>query len=237
MTGPRLAAPVATARNEFSQALPSQAPPPQAAVGRPAEPMSVELRRRTRDAHVMVERSFALDAWLKDRTTYASLLVVLRAFYRPVEAALGELEGWGRLTPPLDVGARRRAGLLDDDLDRLGVEIPAPESGTGSAPELGEWLGALGSLSRGLGCLYVLEGSALGGQIVARRARTAIDRGLPVSFFAAADRSDLHGDWHALKAAADGYRLEHGPGAGEEMVEAARATFSILGGWLERSRR
>lgn len=194
----------------------------------PVQPtLSLHLSESTREEHVAVEAAFALDTRLAGRDAYAGLLAGLRGFYAPVEAALAAVAGWSSLTPPIDVGSRRRLALLDADSKRLGIGVP--RDGAVAAPP------ALKSLAHGLGCLYVVEGSALGGRIVARRARATLGDDLPVAFFSSAGRDDLMADWRRLQAALDAFGAGHPAAAGFCAVTAARATFNALREWLERA--
>jgi len=192
--------------------------------------LSAQLRTRTRRAHLAVEAAFALDARLTDPLAYGALLARLRGYFAKVEDALATVTGWDELLPPLDIGSRRRTPLLDADLRQLGIDVPrVPEQygGPGIEPL------APDSLARGLGCLYVLEGSALGGRIVSRRAQAALGEQLPVAFFSSAGRGDLGGQWRELKAALNAFQAQHGSAAGQQVVAAAYATFASLTAWLD----
>jgi heme oxygenase len=184
--------------------------------------LSAQLRTSSRSAHIAVEEAFDLDVRLADLRTYAHLLGVLRDVYGAAEDALGMLDGWESLTPSIDPRSRRRAALLDRDLDELGVRAgdraPWPVS-----------TGELGSLAAGLGCLYVLEGSTLGGRIVAQRARRVLGRQVPVAFFSSAGRQHLGADWSSLLAALDSFGAEHGVNDRRRAVGAACETFRVLG--------
>ena len=193
--------------------------------------LSAQLRERTRQAHRKVERSFALDLRLVDREAYGALLTTLRSFYAPAEDALCALTGWDRLTPAIDIESRRRAALLDEDLGRLGVVAAAAE--LGGAPAPAREPRELDRLAGGLGCLYVLEGSALGGRIVARRARAALGEQLPVAFFSGAGRADPGAAWHSLQASIDAFGALYGDAAGRRAVAVARQTFASLGTLLD----
>lgn len=208
-----------------SIAGPAMALPPLGPTAAPT--LSAQLRDGTRKEHVAVEAAFALDSKLGSCEAYGGLLLALRGFYRPVESALGAVQGWKELTPSIDIAARRRADLLDEDLDSLRIEIPAGRAGT-PAPGL-----ALGSLAGGLGCLYVLEGSALGGRVVARRARAALGERLPVAFFSSAGRENLRRDWRALQGALDGFPACQGPTSSSEVIASAKQTFAALGLWMD----
>ncbi len=183
--------------------------------------LSVQLRLRTRDAHVAAEAGFDLDGRLVDRAAYGLLLELLRGFYGPLEQALEDVTGWRDLDPPVDVAARRRAHLLDDDLDRLPPRS-APAEAT-SSPAL-----ALDGLADALGCLYVLEGSRLGGRVVARTARLRLGADLPVTFFSGPGDRDPRTDWQALRATLDGFGRSQGETACTQVAAAAERTFGSL---------
>jgi heme oxygenase len=192
----------------------------------PAPTLSAQLRDETREEHFAVEAAFALESRLGSYGAYGGLLLALRGFYRPVEAALSSVAGWNELNPTVDIASRRRADLLDEDLDGLRIEIPVGRAGPPS-PGL-----VVDSVAKGLGCIYVLEGSALGGQVVARRARASLGEGVPVAFFSSAGRENLRGDWRLLQGALDGFGACHGPASSVEVVASARRTFAALGAWL-----
>jgi heme oxygenase len=199
-------------------------------VSSPPVSLSVELRERTRDDHVVAEAAFDLNARLADLAAYKGLLMVLRDFYGAAETALGAVTGWEQLTPPVDVRSRWRASLLDDDLRRLGV------AATARPPDSRPFSPTLSSLAGALGCLYVLEGSTLGGQIVARRARAALGEQLPVAFFSGPGPNAVRLKWRQLSAALDAFgSLQGGPGMTEEAIVVARGTFAALAGRLDAS--
>lgn len=180
---------------------------------------SAHLRAVTTPAHEDVERAFDLDARLTSRQAYAALLVRLRGFYGPVEQALG---AWAGALPGVDVTARRRAALLDDDLADLGASAHGPPVDPPGLPTAGH----------ALGCLYVLEGSALGGRLVLRAARERLGDDLPVAFFGSVGREHLGADWRALKAALDLHGEQHGEAGRAAVVDGALATFTAMSAWM-----
>ena len=188
---------------------------------------SALLRVETRDEHMALEVAFGSDARLEDRTTYGQLLTALRGFYAPLEDALTRVAGWSGLTPPINVGARLRTALIDQDLARLGLPVPSALASTDALLS--------GSLASGIGCLYVLEGTALGGQIVARRARAKLGISLPVAFFSSAGRPDLRADWRGLQHALDASAESWGTAGTLETIVSARQTFTAMGEWLAAS--
>ena len=78
-----------------------------------------------------------------------------------------------------------------------------------------------------------MEGSALGGRIIARRARAVLGVGLPVTFFTSAGRLDPLREWRAFQAALDTWRLSADEFAEREVVVAAHETFGALKAWLD----
>lgn len=193
--------------------------------------LSRRLREGTREAHVRAESRFALDSRLLDRAAYRDLLLLLRSYYRPLEATLVKVDGWELLEPAIDPGRYRRAGLIDEDLKRL-PEAAALAPHDEDHPRLPE----LPSLARALGCLYVLGGSALGGRIVAAEARRRLPGCVPVAFLSSRGHS-LGEDWRTLQAALDRFGAHSGRAAVHETMGGALETFDTFGSWLERHPR
>ncbi len=189
-----------------------------AAVRRPV--LSVQLREQTRGRHVDAELAFDLESRLADRDSYADLLLHLRGFYGPLERALADVDGWHLLTPPIEPTDWCRAGLLDDDLARLARPVAADLAG----PEPGRLL----SIEDALGTLYVLAGSALGGRLIARRARDRLGEALPVAFFTGLGRPDLGPAWRGLTATLDGFGAVSPAAGSERVVLAAGRAFAVL---------
>jgi len=134
----------------------------------------------------------------------------LRAHARALRAAETALEQAGIATLLMDWPARaRRHALLDDlaDLDcQAPVALPAPE---------------LSEIASCWGAAYVLEGSRLGGQVLARRVRQA-DPTAPVRYLEHGDVARL---WPTFLS-----RLEQQASASSwaPMLAAAEATFGLF---------
>jgi heme oxygenase len=92
---------------------------------------------------------------------YKAHLRKTAAFYRPLEENLAALD-WS--PTGIDFPSRRKTPLLEKDLQVLGVQ----DSPSGSRPETL----ARANLDFALGCLYVLEGATLGGQVISRHLTT-----------------------------------------------------------------
>ena len=188
--------------------------------GRSRLPMSLSdrLRAETRLHHTDVERHTPM-AWLMapglDRAALADVLARLYAFQAPLEAALAPRQAAFGLDP-ID-----RAGRLARDLGVLGA-VPPPSAGVGDVP-------GIGSDAQARGATYVLEGAALGGQVIARHLAPTLglapDRGL--SFFAS-DGTPAGPRWRAVRRLLDATPdTDH-----DAVVAAATDTFTRLGVWM-----
>ena len=121
------------------------------------------LRDATQDRHDALDARFAsLD--LSDRHDYARFLAAQAAALLPYEATLDHA-GAAQLLP--DWPGHRRGAAIVADLDALGTPLPAPVA----VPSI------IGEPDM-LGALYVLEGSRLGGKMLARQ----VAAGLPTAF-------------------------------------------------------
>jgi heme oxygenase len=179
------------------------------------------LKDFTRADHESLEK--LVSPALQDFLTYSCLLERFLGFFRPLEAALLRVPGLSGLIP--DLPKRNRSGLLQSDLAALGRSASA----MGSLPDCPD-LPPLGTIAEALGCLYVLEGSRLGGQVVAR--------GLEKLGLAAAARGFfLSGGcnvglmWKRLDAAMGSYAAVYPEQAGA-ICESAQRTFRSLEAWI-----
>jgi heme oxygenase len=116
------------------------------------------LREQTQKNHERVEECFNLDMRLADVARYRDLLERLLGIYAPLEAALASFD-WSAVG--INFAARRKAGLLEVDLMALGVGQTRLQEIRRSAPVV-----VIKEMAEALGCMYVLEGATLGGQVI-----------------------------------------------------------------------
>jgi heme oxygenase len=128
----------------------------------PSSPLLVRLKAETAHLHARIEEAVPLLRPELDREGYRSYLSRLLGYQRPLEARLARFAGaWADFG--IDFAERSKAALLVDDLLALG----ATEARLAALPEC-RVLPASASLAEAWGCLYVIEGSTLGGQIILR---------------------------------------------------------------------
>lgn len=133
------------------------------------------LRRHTRPQHDIVDAAFGAYR-LDDRAAYAAFLHAHARALPAVEAVLAghQLPGWRMRTP-----------LLAADLADLGGAMPPPLPFALPAGDGAAW-----------GALYVIEGSRLGGTLLAR----GVAPDLPGRYLGARHQP---GEWRTLLAAID----------------------------------
>ncbi len=180
-----------------------------------SRPFLDRIRADTRQMHLRVETCLDLEGSCATVDGYRKLLARMLAFHAPLEERLSHLDWAGT---GVDFESRRKARLLRADLAALG----APSEGLPRAA-----LPQLRSLAAGFGCLYVVEGSTLGGKIILRHVERALglDAARGASFFASY-RADVGPMWRAFGEAATAY-CSTGPRV-DEAVAAAIDTFEAF---------
>lgn len=184
-----------------------------------------QLRERTRDLHRRTESAVDLMNRLDSVDSYTRLLCRFYGLYAPLECCISTVAT--DRANNLNLQERRKSRFLLEDLGRLGLssdeisQIPTCKD----LPELK-------SLDEALGCLYVLEGSTLGGQIIRREveSRLGLTAETGCRFFTGyGDRTGIA--WREFCEHLNSYAEEH-PGAQEKIVSAAEETFQRFGEWV-----
>lgn len=180
------------------------------------------LREQTRAQHLRLEQRLAIERRVLDRDAYIELLARFHGFYVPVEARLLTFEPTFR-AHGVDVSERLKAAMLQCDLEAL--------EGYTREQAHPAWVPALSTFPRAVGCLYVLEGSTLGGQIILRHVREALgfDAAIGAAFFASYG-ARTGAMWHAFLRFLSALPFD-APDVGQA-VAAARETFESLERWL-----
>jgi heme oxygenase len=118
-----------------------------------------ELRYGTRLQHAALDTGLNLQPSTVTRARYATFLQCMLSVVAPLEAALAQVSQWEHVFPT--AVARRKTHLLVDDLEVLGLRASGPPIALVELPRIQ-------SLAQAFGCAYVLEGSTLGGAVLAR---------------------------------------------------------------------
>jgi heme oxygenase len=94
-------------------------------------------------------------------TAYKSHVFKTWRFYRSLEADLAALD-WSAIG--IDFAARRKLPLLERDLVVLGIRRSHAPDDAGPSAQI--------EMNFALGCMYVMEGATLGGQVISRHLAT-----------------------------------------------------------------
>lgn len=175
-----------------------------------------ELRIATRVQHRALEADLAV---LDPQITLEALRSTLIRFY-------GFIAAWEPLVRTYLASwysDREKLRWLRDDLAFLGL-TDAQIAQLPVAVPLPEWDGFAGIL----GSLYVMEGSTLGGQIVARHLAETLGPESPLSYYRAyGDQTGLR--WRETRELLES---QNTPGRAPQIVRGAVATFEGIHRWL-----
>jgi heme oxygenase len=195
------------------------------------DPLSrlARLRLGTRDAHARIESVPALARLLAPDLTVAEYVAVLRhmhGFLCDFEPAIAAALADHRQAAVLLDGGRPRA--LAEDLAWFGAS-PQPLD---AAPP------ALSGPAAALGALYVIEGSGLGGRVIARHlaASLGVAPGTGGSFYGGPTAEGARLRWQRLCALLDPADPVGDPMGGpiddDALLAGALATFRFLDRWM-----
>jgi len=158
---------------------------------------------------------------------YWRLLARFYGYYVPLEA---RLVAWSRTEAQrINYAGRVKVPELERDLFALGETADAIAQSPRCAA-----LPALATEAEGLGCLYVVEGSTLGGQVIKRQLQKSLglSAGSGVAFFSG------YGAETAARWKSFGCGLEEAAARLDQddaIIAGANETFRTLGIWLENA--
>lgn len=198
--------------------------PPAVRSVEPRPEMVAQLRDATRAEHDAIEASLGLLHPSLTLGAYRRIIERFHGYYQPLELALQRTPGLVELG--LDLPRRLRTPLLRRDLEAL-VGPPVEDLPTCHA------LPVIDGVSAALGCLYVLEGASLGGQVITRhvRATLGVTPGHGCAFFFG-DGEQTRAHWKGFVNLLERFGAVH-PDAHAGVLVAAIATFQTLRCWWE----
>ena len=183
------------------------------------------LRAGTRGQHASLEQAVDLPLRLSSLSSYRQFLEAFYGLYDPLER---QLAGHAQLNlSGLAASRLQKHELLEQDLLALGHSLHAIEAlpRCSKLPETPDVFVAAG-------CLYVLEGATLGGQIVRREVhkRMILPDGRGCMFFESYGPrvpqmwADFCNELNALAA--------NGSRSGDSIIRGARDTFACFEEWM-----
>jgi heme oxygenase len=182
--------------------------------------LTEELKESTEEAHTASEKKMIVALKkIENKEDYVHLLNWLYGFYAPIERLIRR-----QLTEENfpDIVRRSRAEYILWDIRESG--IPAPD------PDVCDQLPVIDSFHTALGSMYVLEGSTLGGRIIAGMISRCLDSLKSLSFFNGygAETSYM---WATFK---DFLNQPFTPDQRRQIITAAEDTFLTFKNWIEK---
>jgi heme oxygenase (biliverdin-IX-beta and delta-forming) len=184
-----------------------------------------EIRNKTAENHIRLEQSSILLPFSKGiltRENYINILQRFYGFFQPLESSLLALPVDSYLP---DYESRRKATSLSTDLKHLLNEAYLP-------PSLCSNLPALENISQAMGCLYVMEGSTLGGKMIYKRVQQelGLDYTSGASFFYGYG-NETGQKWKSFQQALISFT--ENSHTEQDIIKAANDTFTMFKQWLD----
>lgn len=180
------------------------------------------LKSETKTAHTDLEgRMIPSIKSIQTHEDYRRLLEMMYGFYQPLEEKIDAYINDESMPGYQD---RRKASLLVEDIAALNNNVAArPEKLCANLPEITSYAHALGAM-------YVLEGSTLGGKIIAGMVQKRVEEVDHALHFFNGYGEKAMDMWMAFK---EQLNKDMPGGAQEEVVQAANDTFISFKRWIE----
>lgn len=189
-------------------------------------PLLPALKSETASQHVALENGLDLFKRAATAEGYLELVKKFYTIYRPMERRLSESMDWAQAG--WDFEARLKTGWLEQDLQALGMSQQQIQN-----LPLCAYVPPVEHLGQAIGCLYVLEGSTLGGQFISKRLRETlgITPETGGQFFSGYG-SDTGPQWKRFGEWAEGLAASD-PSLLPVAVVTAKATFDSFFRWFD----
>jgi heme oxygenase len=189
--------------------------------------LRLRLRTATAELHRSLEVRLDLLSPELSLDRYRLLLLGFHGYYAAIEPRLVALAREVRVALPIVA----RTGLLERDLVSVGVRAEAIAAGPRCAD-----LPSLLDREHLAGCLYVLEGSRLGGRVIARfvEEHLGLTPARGCSYFAD-ERQETSRRWAEVLSWLEGLAAEAGVDQ-RQILSSATETFRSLERWLSARR-
>jgi heme oxygenase len=183
-----------------------------------------QLKESTLAKHQQTEKQLILRMKaMRAKEDYVSLLQMFYSYFGGLEQQINDYVGEQNLP---DYNQRRKTKAIAADIVALGGVVPALADS--------EELPQIDNLLKAFGALYVIEGSTLGGKIIAgmMRQHFTFEGNEGLSFFSGYG-DDTNAKWNAFKMELNA--IAKTPAEEAEITEGANQTFEKFGGHISKS--
>jgi len=151
---------------------------------------------------------------------YISLLQTFYGFYKPTEEVAHCFVSKDVLP---DIDERKKCNWIESDLKALGYKEVSP---------LCSRIPKVNSLPQALGCMYVLEGSTLGGRVICKMLKQNHHLSTVTNAFHFFNGygEETGSKWVAFQQCINHFDMDH-----ELIVASANETFSLFHNWIKQS--
>lgn len=181
------------------------------------------LKQATCERHKGLEGKLPLLDPCLSHENYHQLVSKFYGYYAPLEVLLNTMPWWGEIG--LDFSDRKKTPSLEQDLIMIGC---MPET-LPKVPQC-QNLPEVSSISQFLGCLYVIEGATLGGQIIAKhlQANLGVTPETGAAFFNGyGTKTGIH--WKEFCTMLTNFSEQ---ADSDEIIASANKTFETLELWI-----
>jgi heme oxygenase (biliverdin-IX-beta and delta-forming) len=184
--------------------------------------LSEELKESTRAVHAALEKKLIGHIRLVEKPAdYARLLSLLYGYYHSLEENLHQHLSIKNIS---DLDKRRKSSLLLRDLNHLSFT---------NAPPLCEDLPPILHPADAMGAMYVLEGSTLGGEIIANMIEKQMpaENAVSFSFFRCYGKESMT-MWQSFKNQLERFSTD---AEKQDVLKSAHLTFTKFYNWIDKN--
>lgn len=188
-----------------------------------------EIKKQTSENHHRLEQSNLLHLITTPLLTaqhYHKILRIFYGYFSPLEKEISKIKLIQQYLPDYDT--RRKASMIKVDL--LSLKAIKPEETLAICHDLPE----IKTASQAFGCLYVLEGSTLGGRMIAKslKKNLNLDHTHGASFFNGYGQ-ETGSKWKTFQEALSNFSLNFKED--HEVIKSANDTFHKFEIWINKN--
>lgn len=188
-----------------------------------------KIKEQTKESHLSLEKNKQLSL-LTDKNLevpqYVDILKKFYGFFAPLESKINQFPSLHNFIPDLN-DRRKSTSLLTDIACFSKTDNKAPQTAEGKE------LPSISTVAEAFGCLYVMEGSTLGGRFIYKNLQNTLGLNFEhgASFFYGYG-ADTGVKWKTFQSGLSTYMIQN-PEQSTSAINAAVNTFEKLEHWFD----